>query len=450
MTKTTELHRRVLLELLNDEDTEGFRKEYLDLLPYDQAVFFKEQTRDVRLKIYNYLSPREVSNIIKNIDIDEIEFYITEMDPKYAAMVFSEMPYDDAVDILQELDKDEIASFLALMDKEAVTEIKSLLHYEDKTAGSIMTTEYVSVYRYQTVEETFKQMKIEAPDAETIYYTYVLDDDKRLVGMLSLRDLVIAEPDDLVDDVMSENVVSVSAGRDQEEVARMIRDYDFLALPVVDFQNHLLGIITVDDILDVMDAEAHEDYSKLAAISEIDSPDSMPIQSAKKRLPWLIILMFLGIITASLIGSFEETLEKVPIVAIFIPLIAGMAGNAGTQSLAVAVRGIATGEYGKGSKVVLILKEALTGLIIGITIAILITLLITVWKGNFYLGALVGAAIFVTLIVATLSGALIPLFMEKLNIDPAVASGPFITTLNDITSVLIYFGLATAFMSLLI
>lgn len=450
MVETTELHRRALLDFLNKEDTEVFRKEYLNLLPYDQAIFFKEQTEDIRLRIYSYLSPREIASIIQNIDIEEIELYIIEMDPRFAATVFSEMPYDDVVDILQVLDKDEIASFFALMNTEDVKEIKSLMHYEDKTAGSIMTTEYVSVYRNQTVEETFKQMKTEAPEAETIYYTYVLDESKRLVGVLSLRSLVIAEPTDLVNDIMSDNAISVSAGRDQEDVAQMIRDYDFLALPVVDFQNHLLGIITVDDIIDVMDAEAHEDYSKLAAISEIDSPDSVPIKSAKKRLPWLIILMFLGMITASLIGSFEETLEKVPIVAIFIPLIAGMAGNAGTQSLAVAVRGIATGEYGKGSKLILIFKEALTGIIIGITIAILITLLITVWKGNFYLGLLVGSSILVTLIVATLSGALIPLFMNKLNIDPAVASGPFITTLNDITSVLIYFGLATTFMSLLL
>lgn len=443
MSLDNELHRKKLIQLLNEEDTEQFRAEFLSLLPYDQAVFFTEQPEQIRLRIYTYLSPREVSDVMQNIELEATEHFITEMDPQFATMVFSEMPVDDAVDILQELKRDEIASFLAIMEKERAEEIKSLIHYEEKTAGSIMTTEYVAVYKNQTVKETFAQMKKEAPDAETIYYTYVLDNQKRLVGVLSLRNLIIADSHEIIEDVMSENVVSVSAGRDQEEVAQMIRDYDFLALPVVDFQNHLLGIITVDDILDVMDAEAHEDYSKLAALSEIDSPDERPLKSAKKRLPWLTILMFLGMITASLIGSFEETLEKVPIVAIFIPLIAGMAGNAGTQSLAVAVRGIATGEYGKGSKWRLILKEATTGIIIGITIAILITLLITVWKGNFYLGVLVGIAIFFTLIVATLSGALIPLFMDRLNIDPAVASGPFITTLNDITSVLIYFGLAT-------
>lgn len=249
---------------------------------------------------------------------------------------------------------------------------------------------------------------------------------------------------------MNEKVVSISAGKDQEEVAQMMRDYNFLAVPVVDFQDHLLGIITVDDIMDVMDEEASDDYSKLAAVSDVERPDDTAIASAKKRLPWLIILLFLGMFTASLIGRFEATLDQVAILAIFIPLIAGMAGNTGTQSLAVAVRGIATGDYGKQGKFKLLLREATTGLITGSVCGLLIVVVIFVWKGQLFLGILVGISILVTLIVATLSGSLIPIFMDKMNIDPAVASGPFITTINDIISVLIYFGFATAFMNFLI
>lgn len=438
-----------LQALLKEESTEAFREHFLELHPYDQAMFFREQRKKDRLTIYTYLSPKEMSDIMENIDLEETERFITEMDPRFATMVFAEMAVDDAVDILQELEKDEVASFLAIMDKKAADEIKALLHYEDKTAGSIMTTEFVSILKTQTVKETLQEMKIKAPEAETIYYTYVMDDHKRLVGVLSLRNLIIADEEDIIEDIMSENVVSVSVGRDQEEVAHMIRDYDFLALPVVDFQNHLLGIITVDDILDVMDEEASDDYSKFAGLVEMDSHDSNPVQSAKKRLPWLVILLFLGMITASLIGSFEDTLEQVPIVAIFIPLIAGMAGNAGTQSLAVAVRGIAVGNYGGENRLKLILREITTGLLIGSACGVIVTGLIYFWKGNFFLGLLVGIAILATLTVATLSGALIPLIMQRLNIDPAVASGPFITTLNDITSVLIYFGMATVFMSML-
>lgn len=439
-----------LERLLKEKKFEEFRGRFLELHPYDQATFFLTLRKPERLSIYTYLSPREMSEVMENIDLEHTEKFITEMDPHFATLVFTEMAADDAVDILKELSIDEVASFLALMDQDVAKEIKGLLHYEEKTAGSIMTTEYVSVLESQTVKETLRLMKEIAPDAETIYYTYVLDREKRLVGVLSLRDLIISDEDDIIKDIMSENVVSVSVGRDQEEVAQMMRDYDLLALPVVDFQNHLLGIITVDDILDVMDEEASDDYSKFAAISDVDSRDSNPFQSAKKRLPWLIILLFLGMITASLISGFEETLEEVPIVAIFIPLIAGMAGNAGTQSLAVAVRGLAVGDYGKENRFKLILREILTGLLVGGSTALIVIPLIYFWKGNLFLGILVGIALLTTLTVATLSGAIIPLLMERLNIDPAVASGPFITTVNDITSVLIYFGLATAFISMLL
>lgn len=439
-----------LSKLLERGQTEGFRKDFLEIHPYDQAKFFKEQPEENRLQIYAYLSPEEIAEMMENIELADTEVFLTEMDPRFASLVLAAMPADDAVDILNELEKDAVASFLTIMDKTAAEEIKELLHYEEKTAGSIMTTEFVSVYNTYTVKETMQQMKRQAPDAETIYYMYVLDDNKRLVGVLSLRDLIIAPEDEHIATVMSEHVVSVSVGRDQEEIAQMMRDYDFLALPVVDFQNHMLGIITVDDIMDVMEEEASDDYSKLAAISDVDRIDDGPITSAKKRLPWLIILLFLGMLTASLIGSFEDTLEQVAVLAIFIPLIAGMAGNTGTQSLAVAVRGLATGEYGNQGKLKLIVREAATGLITGFVCGVVISIVIYLWKGELFLGMLVGISIMATLIIATVSGALVPILMHRLNIDPAVASGPFITTLNDISSVLIYFGMASTFMRFLI
>lgn len=445
-----EIEHEQLQSLLKEENTELFREHFLDMHPYEQAMFFKGESREHRLTIYTYLSPKEMSDIMEYIDLIETEEFVTEMDSQFATMVLAEMAVDDAVDILKELTIDEVASFLAIMDKAPADEIKALLHYEEKTAGSIMTTEYVSIVQTKTVRETLQEMKLKAHDAETIYYTYVLDENKHLVGVVSLRNLIIADEDEIIEHIMSENVISVSVGRDQEEVAQMISDYDFLALPVVDFQNHLLGIITFDDILDVMEEEADDDYSKFAGIVDMDTRgDFNPLESAKKRLPWLIILLFLGMITASLIGSFEATLEKVPIVAIFIPLIAGMAGNAGTQSLAVAVRGLAVGNYGNENRLKLIVRETSTGLLVGSACGVVVTFMIYFWKGNFFLGMLVGIAILATLTVATLSGALIPLIMERFKIDPAVASGPFITTLNDITSVLIYFGMATAFISML-
>ncbi|PWU67700.1 magnesium transporter [Gracilibacillus dipsosauri] len=435
--------------LLN-EQIDQFRAEFLELHPYDQARIFEEQEEDIRFLIYTYLSPNEMADVIEHVDRDLVNEFIIEMVPAFAAKILEEMSTDDAVDILNELDKNKVASFLTIMDKEESEEIKELLHYEEKTAGSIMTTEFVVIHHQMTVKEAMRHLRKEAPDAETIYYIYVVDSDKKLVGVISLRDLIIAEGDWLIQEVMSERVVSVPVGEDQEEIAQMMRDYDFLALPVVDFQNHLLGIITVDDIMDVMEEEASDDYSKLAGISEVERFGDTAIQSAKKRLPWLIVLLFLGMFTASIIGRFEEALDKVALLAVFIPVIAGMAGNTGTQALAVAVRSISTGDMNKIGKATVIWQEAKTGIITGTVCGILITGIVGFWYGDLYLGILVGISIMATLFVATIAGAFVPIVMDRFNIDPAVASGPFITTLNDIISMLIYFGLATVFMDLLI
>ncbi|AUJ25806.1 MULTISPECIES: magnesium transporter [Virgibacillus] len=449
--KQYEQHWKKLQQQLKRENMEGFRNEFLDMHSYDQAMFFIEQKKSIRLQIYTYLSPEEIADIMESIDEEEqTRDLISEMDPRFASMVLAEMSADNAVDILNEMDKDHIASFLTIMDTSAADEIKHLLHYEEKTAGSIMTTEFIATYKTNTAKQTMQQLKEQAPDAETIYYLYVLDEDKRLVGVLSLRDLIVAPEDTKIESIMMEKVVAVSAGKDQEEIAQMMRDYDFLALPVVDFQDHLLGIITVDDIMDVMEEEASDDYSKLAGVSDIDKPNDTALISVKKRLPWLVILLFLGMFTASLIGRFEETLNQVAVLAIFIPLIAGMAGNTGTQALAVAVRGLASGDYGKQGKMKLVLREASTGIINGVICGLLITLVIYVWKHEIYLGVLVGISIAATLFVATITGALVPIFMDRLKIDPAVASGPFITTINDIISILIYFSMATLFMKYLI
>lgn len=440
----------ILKTALDEENIDEFRSDFLDMHPYDQAIFFMDQPKEKRLKIYGYLSPDEIAELIESMELGDTLEYFSEMDPRFASMALAKMAVDNSVDILNELDKEQVVSYLTIMEKQAADEIKQLLHYEEKTAGSIMTTEFVALFLTQTAGEAMRELKEKAPDAETIYYLYILDDDKRLVGVLSIRDLIVADENTLIEEIMSEKIVTVSVAKDQEEIAQMMRDYDFLALPVVDFQNHLLGIITVDDILDVMDEEASEDYSKLAAVSEVERTDDNAFISARKRLPWLIILLFLGMFTASLIGRFEETLNQVAVLAIFIPLIAGMAGNTGTQALAVAVRGLATGDYGKQGKGKLIFREAFTGLITGAVCGIVITIVIYLWKGNIFLGGLVGISIMATLVVATLAGALIPMIMERFKIDPAVASGPFITTVNDIISILIYFGMATAFMQFLI
>ncbi|QUW21684.1 magnesium transporter [Sporosarcina sp. Marseille-Q4063] len=438
-----------LIEALENKDIESFRSGFLVLHPYDRATFYKKVDTEVRKIIYYYLSPKELAEIFELSEIDDEDYkkFLSEMDTTYAADMFSHMFVDNAVDVLNELDKAQVVSYLTLMNQEAANEIKALLHYEEYTAGSIMTTEYVVIPQNSTVRSAMTILRNAAPDAETIYYIFVVDESEKLTGVVSLRDLIIAHEDTFIHTIMNDRVVSVLVSEDQEDVARMIKDYNFLAVPVVDFQQHLLGIITVDDILDVLEEEASDDYSKLAAVSDMSTFDKNSLSAAKKRLPWLIILLVLGMLTANLIGAFEATIEKVALLAAFIPLIAGTAGNSGTQALAVAVRGIATRDIEDESKFKLLLREAGTGLMTGIVCAVFVVGLVYIWKQEFLLGLLVGAAIFVSIFVATISGSFIPLFMHKMKIDPAVASGPFITTLNDLLSTLIYLGLATTFIA---
>lgn len=434
-----------LIQWLIDGDIDEFREHFLSLHAYDQAQFYEKVGPDIRKTMYHFLSPAEMAEIYEAIELDdeEIEHFIKEMDPTYAAEMLSCMYTDDVVDVLNELDENDRDNFLELMDEETAEEISELLGYEKYTAGSLMTTEYVSIQENSTIRSAMNVLRKEAPNAETIYYIYVVDEKHRLTGVLSLRELILADEDTLLRDIMNDRVVYVKLTDDQEDIAQIFKDYNFVAVPVVDDQQVLQGIITVDDIIDVIDEEASDDYSKLAGISDIDDIDASPLKAAKQRLPWLVMLLFLGMITATLMGQFEATLEKVALLALFIPLISGTSGNSGTQALAVVVRGIATGEIDEKSKLKMIFREMGTGLITGIACGLIVVGVVFLWKQSLMIGLLVGTAICCSIFVATIAGSFIPLLIHKLGIDPAVASGPFITTLNDITSILIYLGLAT-------
>ncbi|MEK4862065.1 magnesium transporter [Staphylococcus sp. FSL W8-0774] len=441
----------LLDQLLQNEDIDAFREEFLSMHNYEQSEYFEDTDDENRQKIFQFLSPQEVADFFDHLDIDDEDYeeLFEKINANYASHILEEMSYDNAVDILNELTKPKVASLLTLMNKEDANEIKALLHYEEDTAGGIMTTEYLSLKSTTPVKEALMHVKEQAPNAETIYVIFAINEDDQLVGVLSLRDLITAENDAYIEDVMSERVISVDVAIDQEDVAQTMRDYDFIAVPVVDYQNHLLGIITIDDILDVMDEEASEDYSRLAGVSDIDSTNDSVIKTATKRLPWLIILTFLGMITATILGSFEDTLAKVALLAAFIPIISGMSGNSGTQSLAVSVRNISTGDIDEQSKFKVALREAGSGFLSGIVCSIILIIIIIAIYRQPLLAVIVGGSLTCAMTVGTLVGSMIPLLMNKLKIDPAVASGPFITTINDIVSMLIYFGLATSFMSYL-
>ena len=433
--------------LLDAQKARKFRETYLAYHVYEQAQVFIELDRDERTRLYRYLTPEGVGDMFNAIEEEpeKVVAFFDEMTPTYAAGVINEMYSDNVVDILAYANKEHLNNYLRLLPAKTAAEIRKLLHYEDKTAGSIMSTEFVAISQELNVEQAMQEIKVAAKDAETIYYVYVINDEQRLVGILTLRDMLRNENHIMVKDIMNRQVMSVKVEDDQEDVARTIRDYNFLAIPVTDFANHMIGIINVDDIIDVIDEESAEDYSGLAAV-DVEQPDESPWRAAFKRMPWLITLLLLGMSTTSLISHYESLVSQASILAVFMSSITGTAGNAGTQSLATAVRRLAFDDDEK-SLLRQLFGELITGVILGLVTGTVIMIIVGIWKHNFVLGFVIGFAMMCAIIVANLAGSFIPMFMDKIGVDPAVASGPFISTLSDLTSVLIYFNIARLFLN---
>lgn len=440
-----EAYTKSVTDALKAKDIKQFRKLFLALHTMDQVELFTAFDESDRKTVYHYLSPEEFAQIFQKLELAQQQKYTLELEEDYTVAVLNHMYADNVTDFLNELPHEQSETLLQKMDQAGVSEVKELMDYPEQTAGAIMTTEFISVGAKETVGEVMARLRKEAPDAETIYYLYVVEAQRQLVGVVSLRDLIIAPADELVEEVMSTNVVSVSVHDDQEDVAHVIKKYDFLAVPAVTPQGTLLGIVTVDDVIDVIDEETTEDIGEMSAARGAVDLDVSSIQAAKKRAPWIIILMFLGLITASVINEFEGILESVVILAAFIPLIMDSAGNTGTQSLAVVVRGLALGTIERKGIGPLFRRELVTGLILGVICAVVISIVIPIFYGNAVLGLVVGLSLLVALTAATVIGAVIPLVINKLNIDPAVASGPFITTVADIIGLFIYFTVATTF-----
>lgn len=416
--------------------------------PSDLAEYIEDFTDEQKKELFALLSDEEAASIIQEMEEFDQVTLINLLNKKRASAILKEMATDDAADLLSELPERETQELLKLIDEEA-GEIQGLLKYREDTAGGIMTTDFICFSQDMTVDDAIHRLREIAPEAETIYYVYVVDDEMRLIGVLSLRDLISSTDGTLVKDIMSSNVISVYADMDQEEVARIVARYDLLAVPVVERDDRLLGIITVDDILDVLEEEATEDIYRLAGASEVQGVelvDATVRQVVSRRLPWLFISLLGGILAGSVIGVFEQTLETVVALAIFIPLIMDMGGNVGTQSSTIFVRGIATGQIEPEEVWSYFLKEVRIGFVMGLICGLIITLVPLLWQGELYLGFIVGFSMFFTVTMAALIGTLVPLICNQRGIDPAITAGPFVTTIKDVTGLLIYFGTATFFL----
>ncbi|MGG7621726.1 magnesium transporter [Bacillus coreaensis] len=429
---------------------ESKRKEFdaiLDeLQPYDVARIYGELPEKHKKRFLLYLNIDMLADLIEELSKTEQLDVLNRLGIERSGEVLDEMDNDDLASLLDDLSPEKISQLLSGMKKEESKAVQDIMNYPPETAGRLMTNRFVWIRDYYTVKEAVTKLKSFTDYAETINYLYVIDQYRKLVGVVSYRDILMAEADEVVRNIMYERVISVSVDTDQEEVAMLIQRYDFMAIPAVNEENVLMGIITVDDIIDVVIQEANEDIEKLSASGKSIDFDTSAYVAAYRRLPWLILLLLIGILSGSIISTYQETLKEIVALAFFIPMISGMTGNTGTQSLAVVVRGLVSNDINKRVITKLVLRELGVGVIIGITCGILISLIAFIWQGNLMIGLVVGISLLLTLIIGTLAGTVIPLVLYRLQIDPAIASGPLITTLNDIFSLLTYFGIATLFL----
>jgi magnesium transporter len=421
-----------------------------ELQPYDIAGIYAKLPGEYKAPFVLALTPQQAAHLLEELEAGLQPEVLHILGVEKASEVMNLMNKDDLADLLNGLSGEKSKTFLQSMKSEESESLQHLMSYPADTAGGIMTNQYVWIGSDYTVREAIDKIKAFAHMAENIYYLYVLDEDKKLVGVVSYRDLILADLDDKIEDIMYTRVISVSVHADQEEAARTIERYDFISLPVVDDDGRLAGIVTVDDIIDVVIDEANEDIEKLSASGKAIDFQTGILPASARRLPWLVLLLFLGLISGSVISWFEQTVEKMVALTYFMPMIAGMTGNAGTQSLAIVVRGLASRDIDKKTTLKLVFREAGVGMIIGAVCGLLVSAAVWIWQGNMFLSLVIGVSLIITLMIGTLAGTVIPLCLYRLRVDPAVASGPLITTLNDIFSLSVYFGLATLFIGRLL
>ena len=386
--------------------------------------------------------------VLSELDAGSIQQVLADLAPPDVAWLLKDLGPDDVADILGVLPEEQAKEILTLMKTEDSTEIADLLKYPKDSAGSIMTTEFFSLSEDTTAQEAIRRLQ-RATDAEMVFYIYVTDKDDHLVGVLSLRQLLTVPPDTPLKNIMARDVMSVSVDMDQEEVARQVARYNLLAIPVVEKDNTLVGIITVDDVVDVIREEATEDMLKMAGATEEDTfMKSSSLDSARRRLPWLFTNLAGSLFSGAILWYFRYTIQEVVAIVSFIPVIAAMGGNVGLQSSTLIIRGLATGLIELTDVRTVFFREIKVGLLMGFACGVILTIVGWIWHQAF-LGMVVGISLIIAFVVSTSMATFMPILLKRMKVDPAVAAGPFVTTANDITGITIYLSLATLFMEYL-
>ncbi|WP_228852730.1 magnesium transporter [Aegicerativicinus sediminis] len=421
-------------------------KAYMDEFHYaDIAEILDELELEDSVYIIKLLDSETTSDVLMEMDEDNREKVLQNLSAKEIAEEIQELDTDDAADIIAELPEERRHAVISsIEDEEHKAVIKELLAYEDDTAGSLMAKELVKVYETWTVAGCLRRIRAQAKDVTRVHSIYVVTKQEKLIGRLSLKDLIVAKSDQKISDIFISSVDYVFVEDDVEEVARIMAKYDLEAIPVVDEEKTLLGRITIDDIVDVLKEEADKDYQLAAGITNDVEADDSIFELTRARLPWLLIGMFGGLGAATIITGFQNVMQDYVILLSFVPLIQATAGNVGVQSSAIVVQGLANDTI-KGEVITRLMKEFLLGLVNGLAIA-LVVLPVShfLFKTPYLVSATICIALITVIVIAALIGTFIPIFLDKRGVDPAVATGPFITTSNDIFGILIYFVIAKA------
>ena len=450
-----------IIKILKDNDQEATIRIMLDdYHDYELARALIDMDDTDRDKLYHSLSISKLTEVFEQLDPEDAFKFFEKMSVTTIINIFEFIETDDLVDIIEAIDqKEKQMMYLSMIPTDKRKVIRSYLHFDEDMVGSIMNNNYVQINQNLNVKKAIKAVVEAAPNVEYIHNIYVIDDYHHLVGTLSLKELINKgnQKSTLIKDIMIDNLIFLYPTSEIEDAIELMKNYDFQLLPVISSDHILIGIISFDDTLEAISDESSQDYASLAGLTDVEiDDDESVVSSLKKRLPWLIFLLFVNLITSSIIASYEDELQALTTLAIFMPLILSMAGNSSTQGLGVVIRLFATNRLDKAKPIFKhLLKEFFTGLINGLFIGMGLFVMVllfnyvsgTPFSESLTFALVIALSVQVALTVATLVGSLIPLIINLFKLDPAAASGPFITTINDILSLIIYFGLATALIS---
>ncbi len=453
-----ELKLEEMYDLLGAKKMKALQEHLEESDEFDVAEFLTELPEQQMIRVFRLLSKEHGAAVFAELDVPEQEYIINSVTDKELGSILEELYLDDTVDMMEELPANVVARVMRISTPETRALINQYLKYPENSAGSIMTAEFIDLKKYMNVRESFARIKRIGADKETVYTCFVTSSDRKLEGVVTVKDLIMAEEEDVIEDIMNDVIIYATTEDDQEDVSRMFSDYDLLTIPVVDRERRLVGIVTVDDVMDVMEQEATEDIELMAAITPSDKPYSRtPVfEIFKNRLPWLMLLMLSATFTSMILTSFEDALAAQAALIAFIPMLMGTGGNSGSQASTAVIRSLSIGDTEPKDVLMVVWKELRVSVLCGICLGLVnfgkMFLLDKLILGNSDISLIIALVVSLTVclvvIFAKIVGCSLPMLAEKIGIDPAVMASPLITTVTDAVSLLIYFTIARSLMDL--